>query len=385
MAKNNISIWNAKFDHTYKYTGKNGIHYEYLMPKNSDDSRFFEEAYDVRSRNNKTGRYQPIGDKSYFTFYQLLHGHKGYMKLNLQLFAQKLGANFIQKIKNETQIYINQLINNNNFELGTWEQILNQRYPDVEGRDFYDKLAAILKLKMAQSNEKADYKLHIAGDRLEIEFVNLDKAVIEKVENEMNEWLSQIDYNKMGNIILQNFTDYYTEEAEEFKTHNMLVWLSSEITKDSRFLGWLDESNSIKKLEEDISPSKAGDYQFLGIPLENKLHLDHFRITQDSVSLQPLVEEQGFDLEPPVIMKWKELLEEIEVLKEDFPELQEVIENFFLAYVLFGKFVNGSRIAGFTNSQGEFLSWPDFMKNIDKIKNVTSVFQTKKSILWYGL
>ena len=67
----NISAWNAKIDHTYSIIGLNGIHYEYVMPLHSFDSKYYEQAIDVRSKNKKTGRYQPVGDKSYFTFYQL--------------------------------------------------------------------------------------------------------------------------------------------------------------------------------------------------------------------------------------------------------------------------------------------------------------------------
>ena len=39
---------------------------------------FHEEADDVRSHNKKTGRYQPIGDKRHFTFYQLKQMRKRY-------------------------------------------------------------------------------------------------------------------------------------------------------------------------------------------------------------------------------------------------------------------------------------------------------------------
>ena len=81
----NIEIWNAKVKNAswYKYIGRQGIHYEYLLPQGANEGKFYEEAIDVRSKkgNNRRrstngklyrpGSYQPIGDKKYFNFYQL--------------------------------------------------------------------------------------------------------------------------------------------------------------------------------------------------------------------------------------------------------------------------------------------------------------------------
>lgn len=137
---NNISTWNSKFDHTYQYIGKNGIHYEYMMPKLSDDSRFYAEAYDVRSRNNKTGRYQPIGDKSYFTFYQLQHGSKGFMKLNIQLFASILIDNLIEKFIRANEDARAKLRDLNVGYITQWEKNLIDQFGDLSGNDFYERL-----------------------------------------------------------------------------------------------------------------------------------------------------------------------------------------------------------------------------------------------------
>lgn len=61
-------------------TGKNGILYEYLLPYGGNPMYYYEDAVDVRSHKSKDtsydngkrpGEYQPIGDKRYFTFYQL--------------------------------------------------------------------------------------------------------------------------------------------------------------------------------------------------------------------------------------------------------------------------------------------------------------------------
>lgn len=84
MARYNINTYNQSIDYTKTiyYTGKNGIHYEYIMPKvmRTDINEEYEGAIDVKSRKSSTtkykngkkpGQYQPVGDKSYFTFYQL--------------------------------------------------------------------------------------------------------------------------------------------------------------------------------------------------------------------------------------------------------------------------------------------------------------------------
>ena len=79
---NYINIYNAKIDNTKGVLrqGKNGILYEYVLPYGSNPMRYYEEAIDVKSHKSavtkykngkRPGMYQPIGDKRYFTFYQL--------------------------------------------------------------------------------------------------------------------------------------------------------------------------------------------------------------------------------------------------------------------------------------------------------------------------
>jgi hypothetical protein len=74
----NISAWNAKVGNTYKYVGRQGIHYEYVMPKDYTGP-WYINALTVRSKKSPTskynngkkpGQYQPTGAKRYFTFYQ---------------------------------------------------------------------------------------------------------------------------------------------------------------------------------------------------------------------------------------------------------------------------------------------------------------------------
>lgn len=75
----NISAWNAKVGFVLQRVGLNGIHYEYVMPKYYEGP-WYENALAVRSKKSPTstykngkkpGQYQPIGDRSYFTFFQL--------------------------------------------------------------------------------------------------------------------------------------------------------------------------------------------------------------------------------------------------------------------------------------------------------------------------
>lgn len=80
----NIQMYNMTLDRTnpVKYLGRNGIHYEYILPFKANRDRFYEEAAEVRSVKSPTtkykngkrpGQYQPLGGKAkyYFTFYQL--------------------------------------------------------------------------------------------------------------------------------------------------------------------------------------------------------------------------------------------------------------------------------------------------------------------------
>ena len=84
MARYNINDYNAKIDRTSTVMrlGKNGILYEYILPYGADPNHYYEDAIDVKSHKSistkydngyRPGSYQPIGDKRYFTFYQLRH------------------------------------------------------------------------------------------------------------------------------------------------------------------------------------------------------------------------------------------------------------------------------------------------------------------------
>ena len=85
----NIEMYNLSVDRTktIRRLGRNGILYEYEMPYGADVRYFYEEALNVKSikgdnanpstsKKNKghiypPGSYQPIGDKRYFTYYQM--------------------------------------------------------------------------------------------------------------------------------------------------------------------------------------------------------------------------------------------------------------------------------------------------------------------------
>lgn len=81
MARFNINTWNASIDRTLtvRRMGRQGILYEYLLPYGANPMHYYEEALDVRSikssenyyNGKRPGQYQPIGDKRYFTYYQL--------------------------------------------------------------------------------------------------------------------------------------------------------------------------------------------------------------------------------------------------------------------------------------------------------------------------
>lgn len=81
MAKWTINTWNATIDRslTVRRLGKQGILYEYELPYGADPMHYYEEAVNVKSikrseqyqNGKRPGQYQPIGDKRYFTYYQL--------------------------------------------------------------------------------------------------------------------------------------------------------------------------------------------------------------------------------------------------------------------------------------------------------------------------
>jgi hypothetical protein len=81
-ARNNLNAWNNTVaNSTSKFVrGRNGIIYEYIVPNYGRLDKYYMDAIDVRSHKSPTskykngkkpGQYQPIGDKTYFTFYQL--------------------------------------------------------------------------------------------------------------------------------------------------------------------------------------------------------------------------------------------------------------------------------------------------------------------------
>jgi hypothetical protein len=73
MAKRDINAYNVQIDRTKTVMrlGRNGILYEYILPTYGNPLEYYNDAIDVKSHNKITGRYQPIGDKRYFNFYQL--------------------------------------------------------------------------------------------------------------------------------------------------------------------------------------------------------------------------------------------------------------------------------------------------------------------------
>ena len=95
----NIQMHNLTIDKslTVKRLGRNGILYEYRLPYGANPMNYYKEAVEVRSikGNNtnpttkkgkegyiyRTGMYQPIGDKRYFTYYQIKKmGPKDWLK-----------------------------------------------------------------------------------------------------------------------------------------------------------------------------------------------------------------------------------------------------------------------------------------------------------------
>lgn len=82
MSNWTVNIYNRRIDNskTVHFLGKNGIHYEYIMPIFGDQKQFHTEALDVKSRKSPTtkykngkkpGQYQPVGDKRFFNYYQM--------------------------------------------------------------------------------------------------------------------------------------------------------------------------------------------------------------------------------------------------------------------------------------------------------------------------
>lgn len=78
-----VNVWEAEHDKSniIARLGNNGVLYEYVVPLRYHSSpKWYKRAVDVRSHKKagtrydngkKPGQYQPVGDKSNFTFYQL--------------------------------------------------------------------------------------------------------------------------------------------------------------------------------------------------------------------------------------------------------------------------------------------------------------------------
>lgn len=81
MGKSNISLYNMKIDRTKtkRVLGRQGILYEFEFYKGTNMNNWWEEAANVKSIKRSTkynngkrpGQYQPIGDRRYFTYYQV--------------------------------------------------------------------------------------------------------------------------------------------------------------------------------------------------------------------------------------------------------------------------------------------------------------------------
>lgn len=112
MAKWTINTWNATIDRslTVRRLGKQGILYEYELPYGADPMHYYEEAVNVKSikrseqyqNGKRPGQYQPIGDKRYFTYYQLkkmtTKQKDDWMK---ELYMESLVKEFIDTIEEE--------------------------------------------------------------------------------------------------------------------------------------------------------------------------------------------------------------------------------------------------------------------------------------------
>lgn len=115
-----ISVYNRRVDNskTVHTIGKNGIHYEYIMPIFGERDKYLDQAIDVKSRKSPTskykngkkpGSYQPVGDKRYFNFYQIQKmKSKGEWELFLEdalrrkqfMLAQQLKQRILEELDN---------------------------------------------------------------------------------------------------------------------------------------------------------------------------------------------------------------------------------------------------------------------------------------------
>lgn len=107
MAKWTINNWNAKIDRTLtvRRLGRQGILYEYELPYGADPNHYYEDAANVKSikrspdylNGKRPGQYQPVGDKRYFTYYQI-QKMGGAKKIDIDLVAQQIADMYMKGV-----------------------------------------------------------------------------------------------------------------------------------------------------------------------------------------------------------------------------------------------------------------------------------------------
>lgn len=118
MAKWTINDYNTKLDRTLsvRRLGRNGVLYEYELPYGANPMHYYEDAVNVKSIKQSTkykngkrpGMYQPVGDKRYFTYYQL-NKMKGKQWLK---WLEDLQAEQDSKIIREVEKALERVMNN---------------------------------------------------------------------------------------------------------------------------------------------------------------------------------------------------------------------------------------------------------------------------------
>lgn len=307
---NNINAWNAKIDNSIKLLrlGRNGILYEYYLPYGSDNSKFYEEAIDVKSHkgNNRrpstkngkiyrTGEYQPIGDKRYFTYYQNKNKIKLF-NLNIQRFGtsdivDKINTKLeqindyykkeISKAKEKEQEYLSILRNNNltseiyNYKAGLKEALENKtnvsNAPSYSIILNYNPLS--MKIQIDNYNEKYDNIImemdnYLAENFFDEVINSIEKILAKKGRVKLNDFLAD------GDMIMYYAADDLKKKAE----------------MDPKFKGYVDELNGLGKVENMKSGlrdyGKNIDYNFYGIPLDNKSNVYNFQMHERPIGLR---------------------------------------------------------------------------------------------------
>lgn len=307
---NNINAWNAKIDNSIRLLrlGRNGILYEYYLPYGSDNSKFYEEAIDVKSHkgNNRrpstkngkiyrTGEYQPIGDKRYFTYYQNKNKIKLF-NLNIQRFGtsdivDKINTKLeqindyykkeISKAKEKEQEYLSILRNNNltseiyNYKAGLKEALENKtnvsNAPSYSIILNYNPLS--MKIQIDNYNEKYDNIImemdnYLAENFFDEVINSIEKILAKKGRVKLNDFLAD------GDMIMYYAADDLKKKAE----------------MDPKFKGYVDELNGLGKVENMKSGlrdyGKNIDYNFYGIPLDNKSNVYNFQMHERPIGLR---------------------------------------------------------------------------------------------------